>query len=117
MYQTGDWSAADLVKYLASIRKELTSEEIARLAQTKAFSAETEPPTYATTKPATSPSEKTQSPVPATRYIASELFEPSDANRALGLPVLTWSHQSRWRSNSAEGKTIYLNHIKLLIIV
>jgi hypothetical protein len=104
MYRTGDWSAADLVKYLATIRKELTAEEMARLGQTRAFVAELPPSSQANTpiSPKAASGIPNTSAANTTKYIASELFEPTDANRTLGLPILAWSH-SKWRSNSPEG--------------
>lgn len=107
MYRTGDWSAYDLVKYLASIRKELTSEEMARLAQTQAFLAEDS--SASSTSASSTAKEKhpdSNAANMAPKYMAGELYEPSDANRTLGLPVLAWSRTVRWRSNSPEGTSI-----------
>jgi Protein of unknown function (DUF3684) len=102
MYRTGDWSVVELVKYLASIRKELTPDEMARLSQTRAFLAEVAPPTYGAEK---NPIDSKQSSASTNqvRNLASELYEPTDSNRALGLPVLEWRSQQRWRNNSSEG--------------
>ncbi|CAE6464621.1 unnamed protein product [Rhizoctonia solani] len=59
MIHTGDWSTADLIKYLVAVRDTLSSLEIDRLKQTSAFMREGED---GNGKP--------------TRYLARDLYEP-----------------------------------------
>lgn len=91
MIKTGDWTIADLVKYLVAVQQTLSQVELDRLRQTSAFPKEL---------PAESPDaeqEKTK------RYKASDLYEPLDAFRELKLPVIDWGTQVKWRTSSEEG--------------
>lgn len=90
MIKTNEWTIADLTKYLVSVRSTLTLEEIHRLKATAAFPKEMD----------IDPSVK------RTRYCANQLFEPSITFRALGLPVIDWGHQIKWRSSSEEGEAL-----------
>jgi hypothetical protein len=94
MIHTGDWSTADLIKYLVAVRDTLSTTESDKLKQTAAFMREGET--------GTSGDGNTKS-VPK-RYLARDLYEPTDTLRTLGLPILFWSEQVKWRSNSEEGK-------------
>ena len=86
MIKTNEWTIADLTKYLVSVKSTLTPEEMQRLKATAAF-----------------PKEMDADPsVKRTRYLASQLFEPSATFRLLGLPVIDWGHQVKWRSSSEE---------------
>ena len=87
MIKTNEWTIADLTKYLVSVRSTLTPEEMQRLKATAAF-----------------PKEMAADPImKRTRYFANQLFEPSTTFRSLGLPVIDWGHQTKWRSSSEEG--------------
>ena len=91
MIKTGDWSIADLTKYLVAVQMTLTPEEIERLRLTAAFTKErsaNDPPTEAGKM---------------VRYKASDLYEPLDTFRDLGLPVVDWGTETKWRSSSEEG--------------
>ena len=94
MIKTGDWTIADLAKYLASIRSNLTTEEMKRLENTSVFQKESSPVN----------SDQSDQPVPAQRFKASQLYEPQDIFRDLGLPIIDWGTKTRWRSASEEGK-------------
>jgi hypothetical protein len=93
MITTGDWSIVDLLKYLVSVKDTLSSLEWERLEKTAAFpkegviSASTNAPGLDR---------------PTTRYVASNLYEPADALRELGLPILDWG-QAKWKGGSEEG--------------
>ncbi|KAL0072840.1 hypothetical protein AAF712_000603 [Marasmius tenuissimus] len=87
MVKTNEWTTAELVKYLVSVRGTLSEDEIDRLKATVAFGAENQD------------SEK--------RYQARQLYEPLDVFRQLGLPVLDWGKQTRWRSSSDEAKFLF----------
>lgn len=92
MIKTGDWSIADLTKYLVAVQANLTTEEIERLRLTPAF-----------------PKEQTDSKSDTVdgkiaRYKASDLYEPLDVFRELGLPIIDWGTKSKWRSSSEEGQ-------------
>lgn len=94
MVKTGDWTTFDLVKYLVSIQATLSPQELERLRHTTAF------PKEGATKEqsATGAVRKVQ------RHKAMELYEPIDVFRELGLPVIDWGADNRWRPSSDEGK-------------
>lgn len=102
MIKTGDWTIADLAKYLASIRSNLASEEMKRLENTPVFQKE---------GPLVD-SEQSGQPVPMQRYKASQLYEPQDVFRDLGLPIIDWGSKTKWRSASEEGKHMLVLYIK-----
>ncbi|KAJ1300947.1 hypothetical protein OPQ81_003373 [Rhizoctonia solani] len=90
MIHTGDWTTADLIKYLVAVRDTLSPLEIDRLKQTAAFMREGE---EGEGKPK--------------RYLARDLYEPVDTLRNLGLPILFWSTSVKWKSGSEEGKFMF----------
>jgi hypothetical protein len=77
------------MKYLVSVRDTLSTEEMARLQQTAAF-----------------PLEMSVDPngekLPTVRRKPHQLYEPTEAMRSLGLPVLDWG-EAKWKSSSEEG--------------
>jgi len=82
------WSFVDLVQYLTSVRNDIPSKDIERLRSA-----------------AICPSEEWSgsSRQPSSRlYKISELFEPKEAIRDMGLPVLYWP--GTYRHTSLEGK-------------
>lgn len=89
MIKTNEWTVADLAKYLVSIQSTLSSEEWVRLKMTAAFFKEE--------------NFKGDTGQKATRYQAQQLYEPLDVFRNLGLPVMDWGKQIKWRSSSDEG--------------
>ena len=93
MIKTGDWTVPQLVKYLTSVRDTLSQEEMTRLQQTAAFFQEV---------PAES-DEATASSIKGKRWKLKEMYEPTDAMRGLGLPVLEWTDGTRWKPGSDEG--------------
>ncbi|KAI8973522.1 hypothetical protein BDF20DRAFT_837459 [Mycotypha africana] len=113
----GSWSHVDLVKHLIS-RQSLSKEELRRLRETAIFSKEGEAPTVKqvsrkVTTAASSTSadgEDSNQPEIVTkevykRYLARDLFTPTDIARRLQLPVIDWpSH--RWRQGSEEAKLL-----------
>ena len=84
--QTIRWSHVELIKYLTSIRQDIPSSDIKRLMSTPICTAET----------------RGEVPSPNNRHLVSDLYEPDDALRHLGLPILQWP--GLYRSSSAEGK-------------
>lgn len=94
MIKTNEWTVADLAKYLVSVQSTLSAEEWARLKMTAAFSKEENSVTR----------EANQK---QTRYQAQQLYEPVDAFRQLGLPVMDWGKQSKWRNSSDEAKFLF----------
>ncbi|SRR6266851_3483720 len=94
MIKTGDWTTFDLVKYLVSIQTTLMPQEVERLRHTSAF------PREGTSKEqsAAGTGRKVQ------RHKAMDLYEPIDVFRELGLPVIDWGADNRWRPSSDEGK-------------
>lgn len=91
MIKTGDWTVADLIKYLVNVQTTLSATETERLRATSAFIKEGDPG-----------SEK------KIRFRAVDLYEPQDTFRQLGLPIIDWGTSTRWRSTSEEGKFIKL---------
>lgn len=99
MIKTGDWSIADLTKYLVAVRSTLSKDELERLRITAAFPREG-------TKDAGPNGEKPK----IQRYKAGDLYEPLDVFREMGLPVIDW-HTKSWKGSSEEGRipTCHLN--------
>lgn len=93
MIKTGDWTIAELIKYLVAVQSTLSPLETDRLRMTAAFLKEDESGNSKDNK--------------ATRYKASDLYEPLDILRKLGLPIIAWGEQPRWRPNSEEAKFLY----------
>ena len=85
----GTWTCQDLMKYLVSVKDTLSSDEMARLRHTAAFPLEVE-----------SPVDGQKAPV--LRQKPHQLYEPTDAMRSLGLPLLDWG-EGKWRTGSDEG--------------
>jgi hypothetical protein len=86
MIKTGDWTVADLIKYLVNVQSTLSATEIERLQATSAFVKEG--------------GEQTA------RFRAVDLYEPQDNIRQLGLPILDWGANTKWKASSEEGKFI-----------
>lgn len=86
MVKTGDWAAADLIKYLVNVKSTLSAGELEKLQVTDAFSKEGD---VGENK---------------TRYRAVDLYEPQDLFRQLGLPIINWGSNTKWKSSSAEGE-------------
>ncbi|KAL8771283.1 MAG: hypothetical protein Q9209_003188 [Squamulea sp. 1 TL-2023] len=78
------WSHVDLIKYLASVWDDVPNRDRERLKSTPICPAEA-----LDGKPAQQ------------RYRISELYEPSDALRRLGLPILQWPGEYSPRSKEA----------------
>lgn len=97
MIKTGDWTIPDLIKYLVSVQSTLQPIEIERLRLTPAF------PEEATIEQPKN-EDGTLKKVP--KFRASDLYEPLDVFKSLGLPIIDWrgkDGKSKWRSNSEEG--------------
>ncbi|RXW23364.1 hypothetical protein EST38_g2483 [Candolleomyces aberdarensis] len=93
MIKTSQWTVADLIKYLSSVRSTLSSEELMRLKNTVAFSKESTAGEQAQGAPS--------------RYQARQLYEPLDVFRSLNLPVLDWGQKVKWRGSSDEAKLLF----------
>lgn len=87
--QTG-WSHVDLIKYFQSVWNDIPAEDIAQLQKTPLCPAEE--------------FGKGSNQATKQRYKVSELFEPKDPLRALGLPVLQWP--GHWNAYSPDGKIL-----------
>ncbi|KAH9901111.1 hypothetical protein C8Q73DRAFT_742765 [Cubamyces lactineus] len=95
MIKTGDWTIAQLIKYLTEVQTTLTQLEFERLQLTSAFPRELYP------------GEQLPENKKVPRNRASELYEPLDAFREIRLPVIDWGTQPKWRSNSEEAKFLF----------
>ncbi|CCD56104.1 hypothetical protein BofuT4_P152360.1 [Botrytis cinerea T4] len=83
----------DLIKYLASVKDDIPSEDLRKLKESQICPAEAGPPGQ----------ESSQGT--ARMYKVRELFEPKDALRSLGLPILQWPGPLfSYRSTSNEGR-------------
>jgi len=107
MIKTGNWTIPDLIKYLVSVRSTLQPSEMKKLQVTPAFSHEQ-------TAEQNSNEDGTLSQVP--KFKASELYEPLDAFRDLGLPIIDWRGKNgkrKWKPNTEEGTpdTVYPPHV------
>ncbi|KAI0252773.1 hypothetical protein BJV78DRAFT_1198868 [Lactifluus subvellereus] len=98
MIKTGDWTISDLVKYLVSIQSTLSSQELERLRQTSAF---TKDGAGKEQSALSTPGRKVQ------RYKAMDLYEPVEIFRELGLPIIDWGVDNRWRQSSDEAKFLF----------
>lgn len=97
MIKTGDWTIFDLVKYLVSIQSTLSPQELERLQQTSAFTKEGTGKEQSESASST-PGRKVQ------RYKAMDLYEPAEIFRELGLPIIDWGVDNRWKPSSDEGE-------------
>ncbi|KAJ5107597.1 hypothetical protein N7456_004272 [Penicillium angulare] len=79
------WNHVDLIRYLTSVREDIPSNDIQRLKNTSICTAE-----------------KMGDTQPGTRFKISELYEPKDSLRALGLPIIEWP--GVYNNTSNEGK-------------
>ena len=91
---TTKWSHVELIKYLASVRQDIPASDIKRLKSTPICTAE--------------PSGENIGPKEL--HLVSDLYEPDDALRRLGLPILQWP--GVYRSSSAEGKFLSFLSLK-----
>ncbi|EDR11411.1 uncharacterized protein LACBIDRAFT_313549 [Laccaria bicolor S238N-H82] len=94
MIKTNEWTIADLTKYLVTVKATLTAEEVDRLKVTAAF-------------PKENSSESDSGEVKRVRCQAKDLYEPLEIFRQLGLPVIDWGTQTKWRSSSDEAKLLF----------
>jgi|ERR1700734_988553 hypothetical protein len=83
MIKTGDWTVADLIKYLVNVQTTLSAAEMEKLQATSAFAKE-------------GGGQKT-------RFRAVDLYEPQDILRQLGLPIIDWGANTKWKGASEEG--------------
>nr|XP_019011143.1 uncharacterized protein I206_04455 [Kwoniella pini CBS 10737]OCF49924.1 hypothetical protein I206_04455 [Kwoniella pini CBS 10737] len=89
----GSWTCQDLMKYLVSVKDSLSDEELKRLKQTAAFPLEIGSPEDGSKKQ-------------VIRQKPHQLYEPVQAMRDLGLPLLDWG-EGKWRHNSDEAKLLF----------
>ncbi|KAK5108887.1 hypothetical protein LTR62_007689 [Meristemomyces frigidus] len=89
--EEGKWSHVELIKYLISVKDDIPQEDLKRLRNTPICPAETQ-----------SADQQHKSKL----YKLSDLFEPGDAVRKLGLPILQWP--GLYRSQSPEGRFLKL---------
>ncbi|KAK3359758.1 hypothetical protein B0T25DRAFT_533783 [Lasiosphaeria hispida] len=90
------WSHVELIKYLASVTKDIPAADMKKLKESQLCPAEAGPPGMEPTKGT------------ERLYKVSELFEPKDTLRTLQLPILQWpGPPGSFRSSSAEGKFLF----------
>lgn len=87
----------EVIKYLASVRDDIPKEDIQRLKNSQMCPAEAGPKGLEPTRGT------------ARMYKISELFEPKEALRDLGLPILQWpGPPGSYRAGSIEGRFLAL---------
>lgn len=87
------WSHMELIKYLASVKDDIPSEDMKKLKNSPICPAEASP----------SGTESTQAS--SQLFKVSELFEPNSELRELGLPLLQWpGPPGSFRASSKEGR-------------
>ncbi|KAL8863447.1 MAG: hypothetical protein Q9178_000128 [Gyalolechia marmorata] len=79
------WSHVDLIKYLASVWDDVPTRDRERLKNTPVC-----------------PAEPMEGKPPQQRYRISDLYEPNDSLRCLGLPILQWPGDYSVRSKEAK---------------
>ncbi|KAL2118426.1 hypothetical protein VTJ04DRAFT_8086 [Mycothermus thermophilus] len=90
------WSHMELIKYLTSVKDDIPAADMKKLRESPLCPAEAGPPGLEPTK---------GSPL---LYKVSELYEPKDTLRALGLPILHWpGPPGSFRNTSPEAKFLY----------
>ncbi|TKA67206.1 hypothetical protein B0A55_09449 [Friedmanniomyces simplex] len=85
--EEGKWSHVELIKYLISVKDDIPQEDLKRLRNTPICPAETQ---------------SSDQLDKGRLHKLSDLYEPSDSIRRLGLPVLHWP--GIWRPQSPEGR-------------
>lgn len=85
------WSHVELIKYLASVRKDIPADDLLKLKESRICPAEAGPAGKESSQPSSQ------------LYKVSELFEPNHLLRPLQLKVLQWPGGSLSR-NSPEGR-------------
>ena len=96
MIETGDWAIPDLINYLVSVQNTLETAEFEQLRDNPVF------PEEATTKQ----NIEDGTPKKVQKLKASDLYEPLDVFRSIGLPIIDWrgkDDRHKWRPNSKEG--------------
>ncbi|KAK4044806.1 hypothetical protein C8A01DRAFT_11884 [Parachaetomium inaequale] len=90
------WSHMELIKYLASVKDDIPAADMKKLRESPLCPAEAGPRGMEPTKGS------------ARLYRVSELYEPKDSLRALGLPILHWpGPPGSFRNSSAEARFLY----------
>jgi len=103
MVETGEWTIPELIKYLVSVQSMLQPAEVKRLRLIPAF------PKEATTN---QDRDEDGTPKKVLGFRASDLYEPLDELRSLGLPIINWygkDGKHHWRSGSEEGMSGMVN--------
>jgi hypothetical protein len=91
------WSHMELIKYLTSVKDDIPEADMKKLRESPLCPAEAGPRGMEPTKGSTR------------LYKVSELFEPKDSLRTLGLPILHWpGPPGSFRNTSNEARFLYL---------
>lgn len=92
MSSASKWNHVDLVVYLAGVRDDIPNEDMKKLREMAICAAEA------------GPLMQEASVGSAKRYKISELFEPKNDLRSLGLPIIQWTGKGGYKPTSPEGK-------------
>lgn len=85
------WNHVDLIVYLAGVKDDIPKEDLKKLYETPICAAEAGPPGHENTVAS------------AKRYRISELYEPNNELRHLGLPILHWAQKGGYKPHNNEG--------------
>lgn len=97
MIETGEWTVQELLKYLLSVQSTLQPAEIETLRLTPVF------PEEQTTE---RDGNKDGTSSKASRFRASDLYEPLEVFKSIGLPIIDWRGKDgklKWKFYSDEG--------------
>ena len=105
MVETGHWTVPDLINYLVLVQDTLQPDEIEQLRVNPVF-----PEEVATEQ--NQNMDEDGAPKEVSKLKVSDLYEPLDVFRDLGLPIINWGGKDcryEWRPNSIEGtsETVY----------
>jgi hypothetical protein len=100
MIRTAEWGVPELIKYLVSVKGAMSEAEMKKLKATAAFVAEGS--TDADGEKGAKGDGQPASSGKAKRWKASQLYEPVESLRELGLPLFDWAGQ-KWKPGSEEG--------------
>ncbi|KAJ1980690.1 hypothetical protein H4R34_002368, partial [Dimargaris verticillata] len=96
-----NWDFERLIKYLVSVREQLTDTEMSHLRQTVFIPGQGLAENATKHSSAQAP-KGSSSPTPQRYFKAKQLFVPTEELQALQLPTVTW--RSRWRPASDEAR-------------
>lgn len=111
MAETSNWTVPGLIGYLVSVQPTLQSSETKRLQSTPVFPKEVTTNGHRAEDGA---SQKVQ------KFKVSDLYEPLDVFRELGLPIIDWQGKDgvhQWMPGSKEGRLYIVWPLCMLTLI